>query len=106
MTITLFTGIIEGNLPVQKGKTIKFFSRSKTLANSSFCKLAIFFEALTTLLAIILNHVACNSAYPSLLTLICLVKEEFIQSCFSPCLFFNPDLPRFQKSRESLSLER
>lgn len=36
MTITLFAGIIEGNLLVQKGKTIKFFSRGKILANSPF----------------------------------------------------------------------
>lgn len=61
-------------------------------------------ETLTTLLAIILNQVACNFAYRFRLSLICLVKEEFIQSFFFSLFIFNPNVPKVQKSGESLNL--
>lgn len=86
---------------VQKSKTIQFFCRDKILVNSSFCKLA-FFETLTTLLAIILNQVACNFASHILLSLISLVKEEFIQLCF----FFLLCLCSFQMHLKFKNLEK
>lgn len=50
-------------------------------------QIGISLKLLTTLLAIILNHVACKSAYYIFPALICLVKGEFIKAFLSLCLF-------------------
>lgn len=62
--MTLFAGITEGSLLVQKDEAIRFFSSGKIVAHASFCKLQFLEKFFGNIfLAIILNRIAYSPAF-------------------------------------------